>query len=174
MRHILDPHPIAKPLITYAVLGISALLEGGSWLVAVREFAGTMGDHGWWQAVRRSKDPPSFIVLFEDSAAMFGLVVAAAGIAMAQATGNRYLVDILTQLGTALIPRQRLDSAGIAHADPKTYVSQVNVEHESILDAITRQASEGARAAMRMHLTNSRERLRRANKTVEDGADLPG
>lgn len=94
-------------------------------------------------------------------------------IAVAQATGNRYFVDILTQMGTALIPRQRLDSAGIAHADPKTYVSQVNVEHESILDAIVRQDSEGARAAMRMHLTHSRERLRRANKTIEDGNELP-
>jgi len=86
--HILDPHPIEKPLISYIVLGISVLLEGGSWLLAVREFARGKGDLGWWQAIRRSKDPPSFIVLFEDSAAMFGLVVAAAGIALAQATGD--------------------------------------------------------------------------------------
>ncbi len=88
-------------------------------------------------------------------------------ISVAQATSNRYFVDILTQMGTALIPRKRIDSAGIAHADPKAYVALVNLEHESILDAITRHDADGARAAMRMHLSNSRERLRRANELAE-------
>lgn len=86
--HVLDPHPVADPLINYAVLSVSALLEGGSWVVAVREFWATKGDQGWWQAIRRSKDPSSFIVLFEDSAAIFGLVVAAIGLALVQVTGN--------------------------------------------------------------------------------------
>jgi DNA-binding FadR family transcriptional regulator len=85
-------------------------------------------------------------------------------ISVAQATGNRYFVDILTQMGSALIPRNRIDSAGIAHSDPKAYVALVNQEHESILDAISRHDADGARAAMRMHLSNSRERLRRANE----------
>jgi len=88
-------------------------------------------------------------------------------ISVARATGNRYFVDILSQMGSALIPRNRIDSAGIAHADPKAYVALVNLEHESILDAISRHDSDGARAAMRMHLSNSRERLRRANETTE-------
>jgi cation diffusion facilitator family transporter len=86
--HILDPHPIAKPWINYLVLGLSVLLEGGSWLVAVREFAGLKGDLSWWQGIRRSKDPPTFIVLFEDTAAIFGLFVAAAGVAAAQLSGD--------------------------------------------------------------------------------------
>lgn len=85
-------------------------------------------------------------------------------IAVARATGNRYFVDILTQLGTALIPRERIDSAGIADEDPQAYLSHVNREHESIFDAIARHDAESARAAMRMHLSNSRERLRRAYK----------
>ncbi|CAN7242548.1 FadR family transcriptional regulator [Trinickia sp. LjRoot230] len=85
-------------------------------------------------------------------------------ISVARATGNRYFVDILTQLGTALIPRERLDSASIAREDPNAYLSLVNREHESIFDAIARRDAESARAAMRMHLSNSRERLRRANK----------
>ena len=88
-------------------------------------------------------------------------------ISVARATGNRHFVDILTQMGAALIPRHRLDSAGIAHAEPSTYLSLVNLEHESILEAITRRDAEGARAAMRMHLSNSRERLRRANEATE-------
>jgi DNA-binding FadR family transcriptional regulator len=92
-------------------------------------------------------------------------------ISVAQATGNRYFVDILTQMGTALIPRNRIDSAGIAHADPKAYVALVNLEHESILDAISRHDADAARAAMRMHLSNSRERLRRANETADANAE---
>ncbi|MBN3809515.1 FadR/GntR family transcriptional regulator [Paraburkholderia sp. Ac-20347] len=83
-------------------------------------------------------------------------------VSVARATGNRYFVDILTQMGAALIPRHRIDSAGIAHRDPKTYAELVNREHESIFEAIARQDPEGARAAMRMHLSSSRERLRRA------------
>ncbi|WP_321842171.1 FadR/GntR family transcriptional regulator [Paraburkholderia bannensis] len=83
-------------------------------------------------------------------------------VSVARATGNRYFVDILTQMGAALIPRHRIDSAGIAHSDPKAYAELVNREHESIFEAIARQDPEGARAAMRMHLSSSRERLRRA------------
>ncbi|MCY0389036.1 FadR/GntR family transcriptional regulator [Robbsia sp. Bb-Pol-6] len=92
-------------------------------------------------------------------------------ISVARATGNRYFVDILTQMGTALIPRNRIDSAGIAHADPQAYLALVNLEHESILDAITRHDADGARAAMRMHLSNSRERLRRANREEDRAAE---
>lgn len=86
-------------------------------------------------------------------------------VSVARATGNRYFVDILSQMGSALIPRNRLDSADIARADPGAYLSLVNLEHESILEAISRHDAEGARAAMRMHLSNSRERLRREDKT---------
>jgi cation diffusion facilitator family transporter len=86
--HIRDPEPIRWPLINYIVLGLSLLLEGASWGIAVREFGAAKGDHGWWEAVRRSKDPPSFIVLFEDSAAMFGLLVAAVGISLSLLTGD--------------------------------------------------------------------------------------
>ncbi len=86
--HIRDPEPIRSPLINYVVLGVSLLLEGASWIIAVRAFGKARGDQGWWEAIRRSKDPPSFIVLFEDSAAMFGLLVAGAGITLSLMTGD--------------------------------------------------------------------------------------
>ncbi len=78
--HIVDPEPLSDPLINYIVLGIATLLEGSSWTIAIREFNKTRGDSGWWQAIHESKDPAGFIVLFEDSAALIGLVVAAAGV----------------------------------------------------------------------------------------------
>jgi GntR family transcriptional regulator, transcriptional repressor for pyruvate dehydrogenase complex len=83
-------------------------------------------------------------------------------VCVAHATGNRYFVDVLTQLGIALIPRHRVNSVDIAHSAPQAYAELVDREHESIFDAIARHDPEGARAAMRMHLSSSRERLRRA------------
>ncbi|MFS0774000.1 cation diffusion facilitator family transporter [Sphingomonas sp. 1P08PE] len=78
--HIREPEPLADPTINYVVLGIATLLEGSSWTIAVREFRQSKGDLGWWAAIKESKDPASFIVLFEDSAALAGLMVAAIGI----------------------------------------------------------------------------------------------
>ena len=78
--HIRDPEPLVSPLVNYAVLGVSVLLEGTSWTIAVREFGRAKGDAPWWTAIRRSKDPAGFIVLFEDSAALAGLAVAGVGV----------------------------------------------------------------------------------------------
>jgi cation diffusion facilitator family transporter len=88
VRHILHPQPAESATIAYIVLAISVVLEGASWVTAMREFASTKAPGSWWQAIRRSKDPTTFIVVFEDSAALFGLVVAAAGILLAHATGD--------------------------------------------------------------------------------------
>ena len=86
--HILTPEPMKSATIAYIVLAVSFAMEGTSWWIATREFAHEKGDQGWWQAIRRSKDPSTFVVLFEDSAALFGLVVAALGIFLSHATGD--------------------------------------------------------------------------------------
>jgi cation diffusion facilitator family transporter len=86
--HIADPEPAVSPLIAYGVLAIAFLLEGGSTLAAYREFRAAKGALGWFDAVRRSKDPPGFIVLLENGAAMAGIVVAAIGLALSQASGD--------------------------------------------------------------------------------------
>ncbi len=88
---------------------------------------------------------------------------------IAQATGNRYFVDILTHLGTTIIPRARLNSAQLSHDEPSAYLQRVNREHEDIFHAIERRDPEGARAAMRTHLSNSRERLRKAQEESAGG-----
>lgn len=79
-QHIVEPEELGSATLNYIVLAISALLEGSSWTLAVREFGRSKGDAGWWQAIRESKDPSGFIVLFEDSAALAGLAVAAVGV----------------------------------------------------------------------------------------------
>ena len=80
---------------------------------------------------------------------------------VARATQNEHFVELMTTLGSMIIPRARLDAPeGPARRE---YLRRVNSEHESIFDAIANQDSEAARAAMRTHLANSRERRRRAN-----------
>jgi cation diffusion facilitator family transporter len=78
--HIQEPEPLRDPTINYIVLGIAFAMEGTSWLIAMREFDRNRGKASWWQSVRRSKDPAGFIVLFEDSAALIGLIIAGVGI----------------------------------------------------------------------------------------------
>jgi len=77
--HIRHPEPLRDPLINYIVLGVAFLFEGTSWAIAVREFNATRHDN-WWSAIKASKDPAGFTVLFEDSAALIGLVIAAIGV----------------------------------------------------------------------------------------------
>lgn len=79
-----DPQPITKPMVNYVVLGIAMVFEGVAWMVAFREFQKQKGEMGYLRAVQRSKDPTVFTVLFEDSAAMLGLIAAFIGIYLAQ------------------------------------------------------------------------------------------
>ena len=81
---------------------------------------------------------------------------------VARATGNRHFAELMTYLGTMIIPRTRLKTAASAPEGRLPYLERVHHEHENILEAIRRQEPEAARAAMRTHLSNSRERLRRA------------
>jgi cation diffusion facilitator family transporter len=78
--HILHPKPIQNVLVSYVVLGLSALFEGTSWWFTLRKFKGERRYSDLFRAIRHSKDPPSFIVLLEDSAALVGLLIAFAGI----------------------------------------------------------------------------------------------
>lgn len=87
VHRVLDPKPMENPLINYIVLGLAMLFEGGAWFFALKEFSKTKGKHGYIEAVQHGKDPAMFVVLFEDSAAMLGLVVAFVGILLSQLTG---------------------------------------------------------------------------------------
>jgi cation diffusion facilitator family transporter len=80
--HIRHPEPLQDPMWNYVVLGAAAVFEGSSFLVALRQFQATAGDTPFWAALHRSKDPTTYTVLAEDSAALAGLLVAAVGIAL--------------------------------------------------------------------------------------------
>jgi len=79
VAHVLNPEPIRNAAINYAVLGLSALFDGTTWWIALRNFRGGMKFSSLVGAIHNSKDPPSFMVLFEDSAALIGLIIAFAG-----------------------------------------------------------------------------------------------
>ena len=82
---------------------------------------------------------------------------------IARATQNRHFAELMNALGAQIIPRARLQPAFPMTEERRLYLHRVNGEHESILDAIAAQDADAARAAMRTHLANSRERRRRAN-----------
>lgn len=102
IHHMMDPEPIESPGWNYAVLGASFLFEGFSWVVALREFRLQKGSAGYIEAITRSKDPTTFTVLLEDSAALAGLVIAFAGIFLAERLGMPEL-DGLASIGIGFL-----------------------------------------------------------------------
>lgn len=78
---------------------------------------------------------------------------------IAQATGNTYFTDIISQLGRSVIPRTRIDADERGDTDLMKLGQMAVQEHEAILKAIRRQDPDAARAAMLLHLSNSLERM---------------
>lgn len=91
VNHLLEPEPLTNPLWNYVVLGFAVIFEGYSWNVAFQAFLASKGDEDLWTAIRASKDPTIFTVLFEDSAALIGLFVAFLGVLSGHLLNNVYL-----------------------------------------------------------------------------------
>jgi len=91
---------------------------------------------------------------------------------IALATGNKYFEDFYRRLGVTTIPRTRLDISKFMPEPTQTYMVRLNLEHRSILDAIAQKDPQTASAGMRMHLSSSYKRLRRAIDLADqqDGA----
>jgi DNA-binding FadR family transcriptional regulator len=85
---------------------------------------------------------------------------------IAAAASNRYFVDLMNHLGKVVIPRTRVNSARLAQEARTEYLRRVGREHDDIYAAIARRDPDAARAAMRTHLSNSRERLKRAHEAA--------
>ncbi|HRO58470.1 MAG TPA: FadR/GntR family transcriptional regulator [Burkholderiaceae bacterium] len=86
---------------------------------------------------------------------------------IARATQNPHYAELMGYLGTLLIPRARVDTARFAGKGGREYLARVLAEHDSIVAAIANRDADAARAAMRTHLSNSRERLRRAQEAAQ-------
>jgi cation diffusion facilitator family transporter len=102
IRHVAPDVTMSDPTANYIVLGIALLVEGWSFSVALREFLKVKGSKGVWEYIRGSKDPSTYTVLLEDSAAMAGLVFAFLGVFFGHLYGNSYL-DGVASIGIGVI-----------------------------------------------------------------------
>lgn len=126
ITHLRHPAPLEDPFWNYIVLGASFLFDGGSLVVAIIEFNKVRGKNSWWKAIHQSKDPSSFLVLFEDSAAVLGLIVVTVMIYLGHKLNNPYLdgvasliVGVLLTIVSILLARESrslLMGEGIATA----------------------------------------------------------
>ncbi len=98
LHKFLHPEPIKSAFINYIVLSAAIVFEGFAWWMAFKEFQKRRGNRTIMQAVRQSKDPSVFTVLFEDTAAMLGLIVALVGIYLSQALNMPEIDGIVSML----------------------------------------------------------------------------
>lgn len=75
VAHIMEPEIMKDPFWNYIVLFLSLIFEGTSFIIAIKAFNQTRNGMGWWDAIVKSKDPSSFLVVFEDGAAVAGLII---------------------------------------------------------------------------------------------------
>ncbi|MGQ2993612.1 cation diffusion facilitator family transporter [Variovorax sp.] len=99
IEHIRHPEPLRDPTWNYVVLAAAAVFEGTSFLIALRQFRAQAGGTPFWQALDRSKDPTTYTVLAEDSAALAGLAVAALGIYL----GHRFDMPVFDGAASMVI-----------------------------------------------------------------------
>ena len=126
LDHLIHPQPIQEPALVLAVLAISLLLDSASLIVSLRESGPAIGRVGWWRAFRNSKNPPSFITLFTNSAALGGDVVAGAGMGLAITTGRSrwdavasLIIGAFLAVSAALLARESKGLLIGERADPE-------------------------------------------------------
>ena len=144
IQHIRHPEVIESPMVNYAVLGFVILCEGTSWFIALKTFKKTKGSMGYFEAFRRSKDPTTFTVLFEDSAALIGLLIALVGIFCAHQFNlpvldgvASVLIGVVLAISALLLARETKGLLMGETADPKLRhnVLQVAQEDQAVYSA---------------------------------------
>ena len=145
VQHILHPAEIKDPMVNYIVLAFAFVFEGFALFFAVKEFWKVKGRMGILEAVKKGKDPSLFVVLFEDSAAMSGLIIAFIGVMVAQLTDNPIWDGIASvTIGTILAGTAiwlAIETKGLLigeRADRKTVdgVRDIIGEHSDTIDKI--------------------------------------
>lgn len=140
IRHVAPGTPMGDPTAAYLVLGIALLVEGGSFLVAIRQFLQAKGEMGAWEYIRHSKDPSLYTVVLEDSAAMLGLVFAFLGIFLGHLLNNPYL-DGLASIAIGLL---LMSVAGILASRTMGLLLGEGVSPDELRDIWTRVESDPA------------------------------
>ncbi len=91
IRSVTPSTELGDPTPAYIVLAICFMIEGASFTIAFRHFRKAKGNIGTWKFIKRTRDPSLYAVVFEDSAAMLGLVFALLGIFLGHLLHNPYL-----------------------------------------------------------------------------------
>ncbi|WP_316842001.1 cation diffusion facilitator family transporter [Pedobacter gandavensis] len=99
IQHIIEPEPVSDPLINYGVLILCLMFEGWSLRIAIKEFNQQRNGLSWWNAIVKSKDPSSFLVLFEDGAAVLGLLI----VFIFMLIGHNFGLDYMDGLASVLV-----------------------------------------------------------------------
>lgn len=102
IHRVMHPAEITNPLVNYIVLAAAFAFESVAWYLAFREFRTQQGEQSFTNAIKTSKDPTTFVVLFEDTAALLGLVVAAIGLGLGQIL-DIPIFDGLASIGIGVI-----------------------------------------------------------------------
>jgi cation diffusion facilitator family transporter len=190
--HILNPSPIEDAFVNYIVLGVAFVFEGASWWIALRGVDEVKGKEGYFEAFQRSRDPPSFMVLFEDSAALIGIVIAfigtwssvalglpildgiasvwiavvLAGVAVILATETKSLL-----IGESALPEVEASIRQLASADPcirqVNGVITVHLAPDQIMAALSLEFDDSLTTpAIERKVEQLEERVRTAHKDV--------
>ncbi len=91
VRHVAPEATLSDPMVNYIVLGLAGIIEGITFSVAYKNFRKARGSQGAWQFIRGTKDPGTYVVMLEDSAALLGLLFAFLGVFLGHLLNNPYL-----------------------------------------------------------------------------------
>jgi cation diffusion facilitator family transporter len=127
LLRIVHPKPFGHFLLNYVVLALAFIFEGYSFFVAFKAFQTEKGEQTLWQSIDTSKDPTTYTVLFEDSAALLGLSVALVGVLFAHMLDNPYfdgaasiVIGVILAVVALLLVRETKDLLVGEAVDPET------------------------------------------------------
>ena len=149
---VISPQPVTDIYINYIVLGIAVVFESGAWFIAFREFRASQSEPGMIRSVLRSKDPTIFTVLFEDTAALLGLLVAFIGLMVGdilnipEFDGAASIVIGLILAGTAILLAYEAKGLLLGEAASEAVVSTI----EEI--ALAKDEITGINETLTMHM----------------------
>lgn len=149
VRHLQEPEPLKNPVWNYVVLGIAFVFDGISLLTALREFNRQRGTTPFWQAVKISKDPSTFVVLFEDVADVIGIAIAFTGILLSRLLNNPYIDAIasiligvlLTMVAVLLVRESRSLLMGEAASPEELRQLKTLLEKDALVHKVCSQQS---------------------------------